>query len=364
MKRFFIFFGILSLLIATSQGIRADRHGFINTVVIDPGHGGRDPGAVGRNVKEKDLTLAIALQLGQYIKESMPDVKVIYTREKDEFVELFRRAQIANENNADLFISIHCNSSRSTSAYGTETFVMGLHRSQANLEVARKENASILYEEDYMDTYDGFDPHSPEANIIFSLYQNAYLDQSLSVASLIQDQFRERAQRVDRGVKQAGFLVLYQITMPGILVEAGFLSNPREEQYLMSETGQAHIASAIFRAFRDYKEQQDALASARKHYLAGGPGNGVNKNTENRNDAARDITGSPQASVNEPDRTSAKEPDQTFTNGTEQVNAINDSNFMDPSTDTNTPANSQIYFRVQVAVSSQKNHLTRLSLKA
>jgi N-acetylmuramoyl-L-alanine amidase len=276
-KRFFIIFGILLLAIVTTQVAMADRHGYIKTVVIDPGHGGRDPGAVGRNSKEKDITLAISMKLGEYIKENMPDVKVIYTREKDEFVELFRRAQIANENNADLFISVHCNSSRSSTALGTETFVMGLHRSEANLEVARKENASILFEEDYLDTYDGFDPHSPEANIIFSLYQNAYLDQSLSVASLIQDQFRERARRIDRGVKQAGFLVLYQITMPGILVEAGFLSNPREEQYLMSETGQAHIASAIYRAFRDYKEQQDAIASARKQYLSTGTANAENQ---------------------------------------------------------------------------------------
>ncbi len=348
-KRFFIFFGILSLYMVFPEGIRADRHGFINTVVIDPGHGGRDPGAVGRNAKEKDLTLAIALQLGQYIKDNMPDVRVIYTREKDEFVELFRRAQIANENNADLFISIHCNSSRATSAYGTETFVMGLHRSDANLEVARKENASILYEEDYMDTYDGFDPHSPEANIIFSLYQNAYLDQSLSVASLVQNQFRERAQRVDRGVKQAGFLVLYQITMPGILVEAGFLSNPREEQYLMSETGQAHIASAIYRAFRDYKEQQDALASARKHYLTGGLGNGGNKDTEQQLGEAHSATESHQAYISE--------PNQSFTIDSEPVITISDSESKVTNTDANGHANSQICFRVQVAVSSQKKPL-------
>ncbi len=142
---------------------------------------------------------------------------------------------------------------------------MGLHRSQANLEVAKKENAAILYEDDYKETYDGFDPYSPEANIIFTLYQNAYLENSLEIASFIQQQFKERANRVNRGVKQAGFLVLYQITMPGILVEAGFLSNPQEEKFLMSETGQAYIASAIFRAFRDYKEEQERLYAARKN---------------------------------------------------------------------------------------------------
>jgi N-acetylmuramoyl-L-alanine amidase len=268
MKRLIVFFGILCLLSLLPENALADRRGFVNTVVIDPGHGGRDPGAVGRKLREKDIALAISLKLGEYIKESLPDVKVVYTRTTDEFVELWRRAQIANESQADLFISIHCNSARNPSATGTETFVMGLHRSQANLEVARKENASILFEEDYMDTYEGFDPHSPEANIIFTLYQNAYLDQSLSVASMVQGQFRDRARRIDRGVKQAGFLVLYQITMPGILVEAGFLSNPREEEYLASETGQAHIASAIFRAFREYKEQQDALAASRRYYAA------------------------------------------------------------------------------------------------
>jgi N-acetylmuramoyl-L-alanine amidase len=366
-KRFFIIFGILLLALVTTQVALADRHGFINTVVIDPGHGGRDPGAVGRNSKEKDLTLAISLKLGEYIKENMPDVKVIYTREKDEFVELFRRAQIANENNADLFISIHCNSSRSSAALGTETFVMGLHRSEANLEVARKENASILFEEDYMDTYDGFDPHSPEANIIFSLYQNAYLDQSLSVASLVQDQFRERARRIDRGVKQAGFLVLYQITMPGILVEAGFLSNPREEQYLMSESGQAYIASAIYRAFRDYKEQHEANASARLQYLAGGT---TNVDHPNKPPSIIDSTHIPAAS-NQGDHFTENEATQEHADkenchdAGDVVNSVN-TNIYDESIDVgdtepatvnysdSTTSVTEIYFRVQIAVSSRK----------
>ncbi len=263
-KRILLFFGMCLLFAGKPGPAFADRQGFVNTVVIDPGHGGRDPGAVGKNSREKDITLAIALKLGSYINENIPDVKVIYTREKDESVELFRRAKIANENHADLFISIHCNSAKSSAAFGTETFVMGLHRSDANLEVARKENAAILYEEGYMETYEGYDPHSPVASIIFGLYQDAYLKQSLTMASFVQDQFRERAQRVDRGVKQAGFLVLYNVTMPGILVEAGFLSNAREEQYLLSESGQAHIASALFRAFRDYKTQQDAMVAARR----------------------------------------------------------------------------------------------------
>lgn len=261
MKRQIIIFGILSVLFVVSQTAFADRQGYVRTVVIDPGHGGKDPGAIGAKSQEKDIVLAIALKLGGYIESNFDDVKVIYTRDNDEFIGLNRRAQIANENKADLFISIHCNSAANRRAYGSETFVMGLHRSQENLEVAKKENAAILYEEDYLETYSGYDPNSPEANIIFSMYQNIYLNQSLTMASLTQDQFRDRAGRHDRGVKQAGFLVLYNVTMPGVLVEAGFLSNAQEEKYLMTEMGQAHIASAVFRAFRDYKNYQDQIVA-------------------------------------------------------------------------------------------------------
>ncbi|MBW6497483.1 MAG: N-acetylmuramoyl-L-alanine amidase [Bacteroidales bacterium] len=267
MKRFFIIFGMLVLLALLPAEVYADRLGYVRTVVIDPGHGGHEPGAVGRKVKEKDLTLAISLKVGEYIKENLPDVKVIYTRDTDKHVELRDRTRIANENQADLFISIHCNSVTNRSAYGTETFVMGPHRNQANLEVAKLENASILYEDNYLEAYDGYDPNSPESNIIFTLFQNAYLNQSLTIASLVQDQFRERARRVDRGVKQAGFLVLYRATMPAILVETGFISNAREEEYLASEEGQNHIASAIYRAFRDYKTSQDQLAAAHEQQM-------------------------------------------------------------------------------------------------
>ncbi len=269
MKRFLVFFGIILLIVSMSSLMAAATGGAVRTVVIDPGHGGRDSGAIGRRSMEKDIALAISLKLGEYIRENLPGVEVVFTRETDVFVPLHERAQIANDNNADLFISIHCNSTGSSRALGTETFVMGLHRSQANLEVARRENKSILYEDDYLETYDGFDPNSPEASIIFALYQNAYLDQSLNMASLIQQQFRDRARRIDRGVKQAGFLVLYQIAMPGVLVETGFLSNPNEERYLMSESGQAYIASAIYRAFRDYKEEQDELLASRNEYPYG-----------------------------------------------------------------------------------------------
>lgn len=260
MKRILLFF-VITLLFLPFGDVAAQRHQHsIRKVVIDPGHGGKDPGAVGRRSKEKDIVLSIALKAGRYIEENMKDVEVIYTRKTDEFVELFRRAEIANESNADLFISIHCNANRSPAPYGSETFVMGLHRSNENLEVAKKENAAILFEEDYKVTYGGFDPNSPEAHIIFSLYQNAYLDQSLEFARLVQDQFRERVRLNDRGVKQAGFLVLYKIAMPGVLIETGFLSNAKEEEFLMSEQGQTYIASAIYRAFREYKENVEKAA--------------------------------------------------------------------------------------------------------
>ncbi len=224
------------------------------TVVIDPGHGGRDPGAVGRNTTEKDVVLPISLKLGEYIREYLPDVKVIFTRTTDEFVEIHRRAEIANSAGADLFISVHANSNNNRNIQGTETYVMGLHTSRENLEVARKENAVIFKEDDYDEQYDGFDPDSEESYIIFSLMQNTYLAQSLNFAALLQDEFRSRARRVDRGVKQAGFIVLWQTTMPSVLVEVGFISNPQEERFLMSDQGQNYIASGIFRAVRSYKE--------------------------------------------------------------------------------------------------------------
>ena len=254
----------------------------LRRVVIDPGHGGRDPGAVGRSGKEKDVVLAISLKLGGYINEFLPDVEVIYTRTTDEFVELHRRAEIANQNNADLFISIHANANRNRQVRGTDTFVMGLHTSKENLEVARKENAVILIEDDYDQQYEGFDPNSPESYIIFSLMQNTFLSQSLNFASYVQDQFRDRAGRIDRGVRQAGFLVLWQTTMPSALIEVGFMSNEEEERFLMSDRGQAYIASAIFRAFRDYKNSIERKSDALHASVADMPLRGISaQNTAN-----------------------------------------------------------------------------------
>ncbi|MDD3876895.1 MAG: N-acetylmuramoyl-L-alanine amidase [Bacteroidales bacterium] len=256
MKRFILIFSVIfiaSVVVVFSQS--TDKKQRIRTVVIDAGHGGHDPGAVGSKYKEKDIALAIALKFGGYIEQNMPDIKVAYTRKTDEFIELHRRAQIANQSKADLFISIHCNAARNRQAYGAETFVMGIHRSQENLEVAKLENAVILLEDNVNDVYEGFDPNSPESNIIFSLFQNIHLDQSLLFARKVQDQFRERVGREDRGVKQAGFWVLYKAAATGILIETGFVSNPEEEEFLGSEQGQAFMASAIFRAFKEYKER-------------------------------------------------------------------------------------------------------------
>ncbi len=233
------------------------------TIVIDPGHGGNDPGAIGGEIKEKDITLAIALKLNRKLS-NLENTKVILTRHTDEAVELHKRAKKANENKADLFISIHCNSVESVKPYGAETWLMGLHKSKANLEVARAENAVILLEDDYKQKYDGFDPNSPEAEIIFSLYQNTYLDQSVELASLVQKELRANAQRFDRGVKQAGFLVLYKINMPGILVETGFLSNENERKYLASDAGQITIASSIYNAIINYREKVEGKKPGEK----------------------------------------------------------------------------------------------------
>ncbi|MGQ1783909.1 MULTISPECIES: N-acetylmuramoyl-L-alanine amidase family protein [unclassified Saccharicrinis] len=241
-----------------AMGIEAQSTGKLKKVVIDAGHGGKDPGAHGKFSKEKDVVLAVALKLGNYIEKYLPEVEVVYTRKKDVFIPLNERAAIANKSDANLFISIHANYISNPRIIGTETFALGLHRTDDNLEVAKKENSVITLEDDYSITYEDFDPNLAESYIIFELYQNIYLDQSLEMARLVQEQFGKRVGRRNRGVKQAGFLVLREIAMPGILVELGFLSNSNEERYLSSNEGQALLASGIFRAFRDYKKQFDA----------------------------------------------------------------------------------------------------------
>lgn len=262
--RLVFFFCLVALWFFNNTKLQAQQDMVFKTVVIDAGHGGKDPGAIGKQAKEKDIVLNVALKLGGYIKEKMPDVNVIYTRTKDVFVPLNKRAEIANKNKADLFISIHANAISTPKIYGAETFVLGLHRTKENLEVAKLENSVIVLEEDYTTTYEGFDPNSAESYIIFELMQNIHIDQSIYMASLVQKQFKERVGRRDRGVKQAGFLVLRQATMPSVLVELGFLTNNTEEKFIASERGQTYMASAIFRAVRDYKNEFDAKSKLAK----------------------------------------------------------------------------------------------------
>ncbi len=233
----------------------------IKTVVIDAGHGGHDTGCLGSSAREKTVALNIALKLGKLIEQNFPDVKVIYTRKTDVFIPLHDRANIANKAHADLFICIHLNSG-AKSAYGAETYVMGLHKSDDNLNVAKRENAAILLEENYQKQYDGFDPNSPEANIIFSLYQNQFMHQSLDFASKVQQQFEEYSGRNNRGVKQAGFLVLYKTAMPAVLIENGFLTHDMEEKFLDSDKGQGTMATAIYRAFKEYKIDTESSAGS------------------------------------------------------------------------------------------------------
>lgn len=229
-------------------------------VVLDAGHGGTDPGNLGTGrfkTTEKNVALDVTLKVGQYINENFPDVKVVYTRKGDTFPTLVRRVEIANTSDADLFISIHCNAAENKSALGVETFVMGLHKSEESLANAMKENASIFLEKDHEKNYAGFDPNNPDTYIIMSMRENLFLDQSIKLAKGVQDQFRTRVGRRDRGVKQAGFYVISYTNMPSVLVELGFLSHSDEEDFLNSDDGKTYLASAIYRAFKDFKEKAD-----------------------------------------------------------------------------------------------------------
>lgn len=255
-KRIFnILFFATSLLLIFSLFPQAYAAKTKFTVVIDAGHGGHDPGATGRKGKEKNINLSVALKLGRLIKQNCPDTRVVYTREKDVFIPLHRRAEIANEAKADLFISIHTNSvaSRNSKVSGTETYTLGLHRTEENLEVAKKENAVILIEDDYKQRYAGFNPNSAESYIIFEFLQDKNMAQSVNFATAVQRSFRN-AKRTDKGVHQAGFLVLRATSMPSVLIELGYITNPTEELFLLSEQGSSTLAQSIYRAFLNYKE--------------------------------------------------------------------------------------------------------------
>ena len=228
-------------------------------VVIDAGHGGKDTGATRGGYKEKDINLGVVLALGQLIERNHKDVKVVYTRKSDVFVDLDKRADIANKAKANLFISVHTNSTaaKSTSVSGADTYILGLARSEENLQVAKRENSVILLEDNYKTKYEGFDPNSPESYIIFEFMTNTFMEQSLQFASFVQSDFRNVAKRVDRGVRQAGFLVLRKTSAPSVLIELGFINNQSEAQFLSTKSGQQSMARAIYSGFRKYKRDFD-----------------------------------------------------------------------------------------------------------
>ena len=278
---------LLALFLLSGAQIPKTKPKGVKTIVIDPGHGGKDPGCNGGFSNEKDVALSIALKLGDLIEKNLKDVKVIYTRKTDIFVELEERAQIANRNEADLFISIHCNAASKYYTYkdkkgkiqyktykdkkgrirkveihnpkpfGSATYVMGINNEKGKLNTAKRENASMLLEDNYKKTYDGFDPESDEAYIVMSLWTGAFVEQSASLASKIQDEYTQKAGRVDKGVQRQSIWVLWRTAMPSILTEVGFLTNPEEEKFLNSEKGQTYMASSLFRAARKYKDEAE-----------------------------------------------------------------------------------------------------------
>lgn len=265
---------LLSLQFAFAQAYK------VKTIVIDAGHGGNKPGARGTISTEKNVALEVALKLGKKFEEEMPEVKILYTRKTDVDVDFYKRAALANDNNADIFISIHCNSmpdQRVVAGYtknkkgqkvpryayvknkttrGTETFVAGSHRLNEQ-DAAIRENADIKLEKNYKENYNGYDPNDPETFIILSLFKNIFRDKSLKLARLVQDNYTNNDNRVNRGVKEQGLLILQRCGMPAILTEIGFISNPTEEEYINSESGQAEIVNSIFKAVRTYKKETE-----------------------------------------------------------------------------------------------------------
>jgi len=244
-----IFFSLIVIKQTSAQGYK------IKTIVIDPGHGGRKPGASGSFSKEKDISLKVALKLGEIIKEELPDIKVIFTRKTDIDVDLYRRAEIANDANADLFISVHCNSMPPGNKHikGVETLVAGSHRLKEQ-DAAIRENADIKLEKNYKSKYDGYDPNNPSSFILLSLLKNTFRDKSIKFAKLIQNSYIKRDERFSRGVKEQGVLVLQRCGMPAVLTEVGFISNTEEEKYINSQKGQSEIANSIFEAIKTYKK--------------------------------------------------------------------------------------------------------------
>ncbi len=254
LKHFVSFILVLTFFALNTVNAQVNNDKFI--VVLDAGHGGHDPGKHAKSgLKEKDIALKVVLGIGE-ILEKNKDIKVVYTRKTDVFVDLFKRGKIANDANADLFVSVHCNA-HDSQAYGSETYVLGLHRNKTNFEVAKAENEVIFLEENYEENYAGFNPNSPESFIGLSFMQEEYLDQSIKLATNIQDNFTNKLKRKNRGVKQAGFIVLHQTVMPSVLIETGFVTNTSEGKYLNSKKGQSELSTAIANAIKDYKKDVD-----------------------------------------------------------------------------------------------------------
>lgn len=275
----------------------------IKTIVIDPGHGGHDPGCLGGNSQEKNLALAVALNLADGIHRQFPDIRIVMTRDADIFVPLHERAAIANRNNADLFISIHCNFiPGKPQVKGSETYVLGLHRAEHNLEVAKRENSAILLETDYEKNYD-FNPNAPESHILFSMVQSAYLEQSILLAERIETAFAAQTGRPSRSVRQAGFMVLRNAAMPSVLIETGYLSNASEEAYLSSPEGQLTVANAILTAFAEYKEAvevPDFHLSAESKTKPANPNSTSYASVEQPREVEKPIRNTPPPAVKEP----------------------------------------------------------------
>ncbi|MCB4808316.1 N-acetylmuramoyl-L-alanine amidase [Tamlana sp. 62-3] len=255
-----VYLFVCFIIVLTFSSFKAQSKTYQNkefVVVLDAGHGGKDSGNTGSGYKEKDIALKVVLQVGKVLEKN-PNIKVIYTRKTDKFIDLFVRGKIANKANADLFVSVHCNAHKpGSTAHGTETFVLGTHRNETNFNVAKNENSVIFMEDDYEKNYNGFDPNSPESVMSILLSQEEYLDQSIMLASAIQKKFTNDLKRKNRGVKQAGFIVLHQTVMPSVLVELGFLTYKQEGAYLNSSRGQLQISSAITDAILDYKKKLD-----------------------------------------------------------------------------------------------------------
>lgn len=252
---------ILGFLLPSLAYVPAKKSdGKVRKVVIDAGHGGKDPGNLGTGrykKREKNIALDVALLVGGYIEKYVPDVEVVYTRKTDKWVELHERTAFANSQEADLFISIHCDAFTSSSAYGCASIVQGMNHNDENMRVAQRENSVILLEENYEEKYEGFDPSKPETYIMFTMQQNAYFEQSISLANKVQHQFKTRVSRKDRGVKQQPLYVTSRTAMPAILIELGFLTNKKEEDFLNSQNGKELMASAIYRSFKEYKAERE-----------------------------------------------------------------------------------------------------------